>query len=414
MEQKEEDKLSPSEAVYGMMGWLTSRNEVTKAMSSRHNATQAATLADEFCKVNNLSDPRDGWHKALIHPVGEVSTSNLSEETRQPRRKANCLQMSIYAGFWWPGSVNDDHKFIFGKIRKAVDYKERAFLGIDFRKFVDVREPYDTQALERIFFNFVVQMRELYSVGAEFKKCFIDEIQPITFDVIGSREIMCFTDAGHKVGSLEHSNDLLNRGVDPSSMDTVFDEEYVNLMFIPDTGEWLTYCPQLGDGKFKTFKKGDHLDPGEMGHASSNIYGNIVYDMACWDLDSFELVIPLQGGNNIYLDYAEFEEKYEAYVRWFNAEGDQNTVMDSEVRRFEIFIDEKHGQLTEIQIPTSDYVFRLYNKSDGNNALKLRVYVHDMRFTDEPNYAKNSADAKKMAIRYLEEIIKEAVCLPVI
>ena len=67
------DKMNASEALYGFMGWLTSRDEVTERMSSKHNASQAANLIEQFRKENALSDPRDGWENNLIHPSGECS-----------------------------------------------------------------------------------------------------------------------------------------------------------------------------------------------------------------------------------------------------------------------------------------------------------------------------------------------------
>ena len=61
-------ELSASEALYGFVGWLTSREEVTPKLSSKHEASVAAILVDDFCQANNLSNPRDGWHKKLNHP----------------------------------------------------------------------------------------------------------------------------------------------------------------------------------------------------------------------------------------------------------------------------------------------------------------------------------------------------------
>lgn len=68
-----EDKMNASEALYGFMGWLTSRDKVTPELSARHDAGIAAQLIEEFCKENNLNEPRDGWHNNLIHPSGECS-----------------------------------------------------------------------------------------------------------------------------------------------------------------------------------------------------------------------------------------------------------------------------------------------------------------------------------------------------
>jgi len=70
MENK--DILSASEAIYGLLGWLTSRNK-TVTFSAKHDASIAAELADEFCIANNLTFPRDDFHTNLIHPASDVS-----------------------------------------------------------------------------------------------------------------------------------------------------------------------------------------------------------------------------------------------------------------------------------------------------------------------------------------------------
>jgi len=62
-----QDKLSPSEAVLGFAGWLTSRDEKT-VMSSTDDAACIADLVNEFCKTNNLDDPKDHWEDNLTHP----------------------------------------------------------------------------------------------------------------------------------------------------------------------------------------------------------------------------------------------------------------------------------------------------------------------------------------------------------
>lgn len=60
-------KLSASEAVYGVLGWLSSRVTVT-TLSYRHDSGVAAVIADEFCKANNLAPPHGEWSKYLTHP----------------------------------------------------------------------------------------------------------------------------------------------------------------------------------------------------------------------------------------------------------------------------------------------------------------------------------------------------------
>lgn len=60
-------KISASEALFGFMGWLTSRDKA-ETFSGHHNACAAAELVALFCEVNDLAEPRDGWDKNLVHP----------------------------------------------------------------------------------------------------------------------------------------------------------------------------------------------------------------------------------------------------------------------------------------------------------------------------------------------------------
>lgn len=60
-------KLSGSEAIYGFVGWLTTRKEVTK-MGSNQYCMPIIELAKEFCETNRLKEPKEGWHKNLVHP----------------------------------------------------------------------------------------------------------------------------------------------------------------------------------------------------------------------------------------------------------------------------------------------------------------------------------------------------------
>lgn len=66
------DELTASEAVYGLLGWLTTRDEVIELGSSKL-ASPAADAAAQLCKENGLDDPRDGWENNLIHPSGECT-----------------------------------------------------------------------------------------------------------------------------------------------------------------------------------------------------------------------------------------------------------------------------------------------------------------------------------------------------
>lgn len=59
--------MSASEALFGFVGWLTTR-ETSVTFSQKHDASIAAELVNEFCKANHLAEPNDGWEKKLVHP----------------------------------------------------------------------------------------------------------------------------------------------------------------------------------------------------------------------------------------------------------------------------------------------------------------------------------------------------------
>jgi len=61
------EKLSPSEAVYGILAFLSTRSKPI-TVSAKHDASILADIANDFCKANNLADPREDYHKILIHP----------------------------------------------------------------------------------------------------------------------------------------------------------------------------------------------------------------------------------------------------------------------------------------------------------------------------------------------------------
>lgn len=58
--------LSPSEAVYGFVGWLTSRDNPSVRMSSSCDAALPARLVDAFCKANELKEPGMDFGSLLI------------------------------------------------------------------------------------------------------------------------------------------------------------------------------------------------------------------------------------------------------------------------------------------------------------------------------------------------------------
>jgi len=60
-------ELNASEALYGFMGWLTSRDKKV-VLSAKHNAAEAAELVARFCDENQLPHLRAGWENNIKHP----------------------------------------------------------------------------------------------------------------------------------------------------------------------------------------------------------------------------------------------------------------------------------------------------------------------------------------------------------
>lgn len=63
----DEKKLSPGGAVFGLLGWLTTRKK-RLSLSEKDDASPAAEVAADFLKANDLAMPEDGWEKILVHP----------------------------------------------------------------------------------------------------------------------------------------------------------------------------------------------------------------------------------------------------------------------------------------------------------------------------------------------------------
>ena len=65
-------ELTASEALFGFVGWLTTRDEKT-VISSTDDCAPIVELIKQFYDANDLDDPRDGWENNLIHPNDECS-----------------------------------------------------------------------------------------------------------------------------------------------------------------------------------------------------------------------------------------------------------------------------------------------------------------------------------------------------
>lgn len=61
------DRLTASEAVYGLLAWLTCR-ERALTVSAKHEAGQVVKLAEAFIAANNLGSVRPDYAKHLTHP----------------------------------------------------------------------------------------------------------------------------------------------------------------------------------------------------------------------------------------------------------------------------------------------------------------------------------------------------------
>ncbi len=72
------DQLLASEALYGFAAWLTSR-DVPVTLSGHHEAGIAAELVNEFCKANNLPEPRENWTDFLAFPESRSAKSEPIE-----------------------------------------------------------------------------------------------------------------------------------------------------------------------------------------------------------------------------------------------------------------------------------------------------------------------------------------------
>ena len=62
-----EKEMNAGEAVYGLMAWLTTREE-TVCFGGSENCAPAAELAEQFCKTNSLPVVTKDWPHNLIHP----------------------------------------------------------------------------------------------------------------------------------------------------------------------------------------------------------------------------------------------------------------------------------------------------------------------------------------------------------
>ena len=68
--------LNQSEAVYGFVAWLTTREEKI-VMSAYDDASPVVELVKQFCEANHLPEVSEHWPNNLIHPSGEVAVPGV-------------------------------------------------------------------------------------------------------------------------------------------------------------------------------------------------------------------------------------------------------------------------------------------------------------------------------------------------
>lgn len=67
IEGKIKDKITASEAIFGFCGWITSRKEEL-TVGAAIPCGAIIELITEWCKVNNLVDPRDRYSDYIVQP----------------------------------------------------------------------------------------------------------------------------------------------------------------------------------------------------------------------------------------------------------------------------------------------------------------------------------------------------------
>jgi len=72
-------QVSPAEAIYGFMGWLTTRKEKL-VLSARNDSAPVVAAIDEFCKVN-------GWDQNLSPDwTSKLTTPDIVKAAEQQKR----------------------------------------------------------------------------------------------------------------------------------------------------------------------------------------------------------------------------------------------------------------------------------------------------------------------------------------
>lgn len=66
--QSDMGDMTPAEAAYGILVWLTTRDE-SITFGATHDSAPAALLVAKFCEAHGLGDVRDSWPQSLVPEV---------------------------------------------------------------------------------------------------------------------------------------------------------------------------------------------------------------------------------------------------------------------------------------------------------------------------------------------------------
>jgi len=79
----DDEAPTAAEALFGFMGWLTSREPTAGPFSSRHNAAQAAELVGAYCEKEGIDPaPRPGWGTMLEEVAERVQAEDDAADAK--------------------------------------------------------------------------------------------------------------------------------------------------------------------------------------------------------------------------------------------------------------------------------------------------------------------------------------------
>ncbi len=61
------DKLTASEAIWALAGWLSCRDTTLK-VGAKHNCVPLVDAVAEFVQANELKEPTEGWEVHIVRP----------------------------------------------------------------------------------------------------------------------------------------------------------------------------------------------------------------------------------------------------------------------------------------------------------------------------------------------------------